>query len=153
MSATTTAAPTRAAARPLSFDERLALTGLAMDDRLAGAGLELDVRTAPIEIPEILVAPQLAAAPRPTTVDEVRAEAARLIRTHGWNPRYLGNADTGYCLIGAIRAAAGGDNPLADEACDVVFKRIRRECPDALSIGGWNTAQSGPAPVIRMLGG
>ncbi|MFI8499441.1 hypothetical protein ACIGFK_13230 [Streptomyces sp. NPDC085524] len=147
------AAPTRAAAQPLTLDERLAWRNRTMDDRLAGAGLELDVRTAPIEIPEILVAPQSTVPAAPTTVDEVLAEAVRLIRAHGWITRYLGSPDTGYCLIGAIRAAAGGENSLSDEACDEVFKRILRECPDALSPGGWNDAQSGQAPVIRILGG
>lgn len=155
MAATLAPAAVQAAA-PLTLDERLTLSRLAMDDRLEGARLEFDVNTAVIELPEapeILAAPAPAAPPKPTTVDEVFAEAARLIAAHGWIRRYLGSPETGYCLIGAIRAAAGGDNPLADAACDAVFKRILSECPGALSPGGWNDAQSGPAPVIRILGG
>ncbi|WP_327307980.1 hypothetical protein OG730_34910 [Streptomyces sp. NBC_01298] len=140
--------------RPLTFDERLALSPLAMDVRLDSAGVQYDVRTAGIEIPEILVDPLPAAAPaaRPGTVDAVFAEAARLIRTRGWIRGYVGHAGVGYCVIGAIRVAAGGSGRLADEACDALFDRIRAEAPDTLSAGAWNDAQSGPGPVIRMLG-
>ncbi|MFJ8015562.1 hypothetical protein [Streptomyces sp. NPDC096339] len=149
----TVAAATKEMAAPLALDGRLALTGLAMDDRLGRAGLAMDVRTAPIGIPEILVDPVPATRHRPNTVDEVFAEAARLIRTHGWIRRYLGSPDTGYCLLGAIRAAAGGEGPLDDEAGEEIFKRILHEAPHALSSGGWNDAQSGPGPVLRILGG
>lgn len=148
------AAPTRAAAPALTFDERLALSPLAMDHRLDRAGLTFDVNTAtiPVEAPEILAAPAPPTVSRPATVDDVLGEARRLITVHGWICQYVGRADTGYCLIGAIRAAAGGDQRLEDEAEASVFDRIRRQAPDTLSIGAWNDAQSGPAPVIRMLG-
>jgi len=154
MIATRTAAATRAAAPALTLDERLTLSSLAMDERLAGAHGGMAIRTAGIdtEAPEILAAPMPAAAPKPATVEGVFAEAARLISVHGWIQGYVGHADVGYCLIGAIRKAAGGEGPLADQACDAIWDRIRREAPDALSAGAWNDAQSGPAPVIRMLG-
>lgn len=141
-------------APPLTFDDRLALSPLAMDNRLNRAGLVFDVETAHIDIPDLLVDPLPTTTPAaaPTTVDEVFTEAARLIRAHGWIRGYVGHAAIGYCAIGAVRAAAGGEGPLADQACDVLLERIRREAPDTLSIGAWNDAQSGPAPVIRMLG-
>lgn len=154
MTTATAAAPTRAAAPALTLDERLALSLLAMDDRLTQAGADYLIRTARIDLPEILVEP-IPAIPQPVpaaTVPEVFAEAARLIEVHGWIPRYLGNPDTGYCLIGAIRAAAGGDNPLADQACDVIYDRIRQESPDALSIGDWNDRQTQDGPALRILG-
>lgn len=141
------------AAPPLTFNERLALSLLAMDARLDNAGLAFEVNTAAIEMPEILAAPSPATAPRPVTVDDVYREAARLIRTHGWIRRYAGNAQTGYCTIGAIRAAAGGNRRLEDAAEEGMLERILRQVPDALSVGQWNDNQSGPAPVIRMLGG
>lgn len=151
----TAAAPTRAAAPALTLDERLTLAALAMDAHLDGAGLQLDVRTAHIDIPEILVAPTPtpAAAPAaPTTAEEVLREAGRLIREHGWIRGYVGSQATGYCLIGAIRAAAGGNSRLEDEAERLILDRIRAEQPDILSAGAWNDAQTGPGPVLRMLG-
>ncbi|MFB8393672.1 DUF6197 family protein [Streptomyces yangpuensis] len=148
------AAPTRAAAPTLTLDERIALSLLAMDDRLAQAGADYLIRTAGIDLPEILVDPT-PAAPQPVpavTVPDVLAEAARLIRAHGWIRRYLGSPDTGYCLIGAIRAAAGGNNRLEDAAEQLILDRIRAEQPDVISAGAWNDAQQGPAPVLRILG-
>lgn len=153
--ATLAAAHTRAVAPALDLDERLALTGLAMDERLDRAALAVAVSTAHIDLPEapeILAAPLPATAGKPTTVDEVFAEAARLIRTHDWIRGYVGHAGVGYCAIGAVRKAAGGEGRLADDACDALLDRIRRQFPDALSVGAWNDAQTGPAPVIRMLG-
>lgn len=146
------AAPTRAAA--LTFDERLALSPLAMDHRLDRAGLTFDVNTAtiPVEAPEILTVSAPPAVSRPATVDDVLQEARRLITVHGWIRQYVGRADTGYCLIGAIRKAAGGNQQLENEAEGLMLDRIRRQFPDALSVGQWNDGQSGPAPVIRMLG-
>lgn len=154
MATCTSAARTRAAAPALSLDERLALRGLAMDDRLAGAHGDMAIRTAGIdaEAPEILAAPMPAPTQPPATIADVYQEAARLITVHGWIRKYVGRPETGYCLIGAIRAAAGGNRRLEDAAETQMLDRIRRQAPDALSIGAWNDAQSGPAPVIRMLG-
>lgn len=136
----------------LTLDERLTLSGLAMDDRLDQAGLAIGIRTAPIEIPEILIDPLPAAPAAPATAADVLTEAARLIRAHGWIRSYVGSAATGYCVIGAIRAAAGGNGRLEDAAETLLLDRIRAEQPDVLSAGAWNDSQSGPAPVIRMLG-
>lgn len=150
----TAAALTRTAAPALTFDERLALSKLAMDARLDLAGLAFGVNTAtiPVEVPEILAAPAPATVSRPTTVDDVLREARRLIAVHGWIRQYVGRSETGYCLIGAIRKAAGGNQRLEDAAEATIFDRIRRQAPGVLSIGAWNDAQPGPAPVIRMLG-
>ncbi|MGW9371172.1 DUF6197 family protein [Streptomyces xanthophaeus] len=148
---TLTPAAVRAAA-PLTLDERLALSPLAMDVRLGGAGTAIAVTLAPIEIPEILVAPQPPAPAVPTTAEEVLREAARLITAHGWRKGYVGSAATGYCAIGAVRAAAGGNSRLEDAAEALLLDRIRAEQPDVLSAGQWNDAQNGPGPVVRMLG-
>lgn len=147
------AAPTRAAAPALTLDDRLALASLTMDARLDGAGLQLDVRTARIDITEILVDPAPVAAPAaaPTTAEEVLQQAGRLIAAHGWIRGYVGSQATGYCLIGAIRAAAAGNSQLEDAAEGLILGRIRAEQPDVISAGAWNDAQTGPDPVIRML--
>ncbi|MFD6113616.1 hypothetical protein ACFWG0_26385 [Streptomyces yangpuensis] len=142
------------AGQPLTLDDRLALSGLAMDDRLAQAGADYLIRTAGIDLPEILVDPA-PAAPQPatpTTVADVLAEAARLIRAHGWIRRHLGDPATGYCLIGAIRAAAGGNSRLEDAAEQLTLDRIRAEQPDVISAGAWNDAQPNRAAVLRILG-
>ncbi|MFD4912831.1 hypothetical protein ACFWNR_06365 [Streptomyces virginiae] len=152
MALATSAAPTRAAARALTLDERFALAGLAMDDRLDSAGLAFDVNTAAIELPEILVDPLPTAAPAsPTTAAEVLREAGRLIQEHDWMCGYVGSQATGYCAIGAIRVAAGGNSGLEDSAEELLLKRIQAEQPDTLSIGAWNDGQHGPRPVIDML--
>jgi hypothetical protein len=138
---------------PLTLDERLTLTSLAIDARLDTASADHAIRTAhiPTEAPELLAPPPQPC--QPTTVEEVLEEAARLIRTHGHMCGYVGSAATGYCLIGAIRAAAGGNRRLEDAAEDEVLKRIRREQPDILSVGAWNDAQHSDRPVLRILGG
>lgn len=148
------AAPTRAAAPVLTLDERLALSLLAMDERLSTAGLEFAVNTAAIELPE---APEILAAPIPAatlalaTAADVLREAARLIAAHGWIRQHVGSQATGYCLIGAIRTAAGGNSRLEDAAEQLILDRIRSEQPDIISAGAWNDAQPGPTSVIRML--
>ncbi|NXY93524.1 hypothetical protein HYE82_03685 [Streptomyces sp. BR123] len=151
MATTDTACRRRATAPALTLDERLTLSGLAMDARFDTASADHAIRTAHIavEAPEILTGPTPAS--RPTTVEEVLQEAARLIRAHGWITRYVGRPDTGYCLIGAIRAAAGGNRRLEDAAEALMLDRIRAKQPDIVSVGAWNDAQSGPAPVLRML--
>lgn len=141
------------AAAGLTLDERLALSVLAMDARLDRASVAISVNTAHIEVeaPEILAAPTTAATQRPVTVTDVLREAARLIRERGWMCRWLTDG-VAMCTKGAIQAAAGGDGRLADEAETLLLDRIRAEQPGILSIGAWNDAQTGSAPVIRMLG-
>jgi hypothetical protein len=151
---TTDTATRRDTAAPvLTLDDRLALRGLAMDERLTTASAHHAIRTAhiPTEAPELLAPPQQPC--RPTTIEEVLQEAARLIRTHRRIVKYVGRAETGYCLIGAIRAAAGGNRRLEDAAEQEVLERIRREQPDIVSVGAWNDSQSSDRPVLRMLGG
>jgi hypothetical protein len=150
---TTLTAITKEVAQPLTLDERLALSPLAMDRRLDHAGLTFDVNTAAIELPEILVDPLPATAPAttPATPADVLQHAGRLIRKHGWIRGYVGSAATGYCVIGAIRVAASGNSHLEDSAEVLLLGRIRAEQPDALSIGAWNDAQTGPEPALRML--
>ncbi|WP_030303474.1 DUF6197 family protein [Streptomyces katrae] len=152
--AVATATPTRTAAPALTLDDKLVLSRLAMDERLAGAHGDMAIRTACIdtEAPEILAAPMPTAARPPATVADVLREAARLITAHGWIRQYVGRAETGYCLIGAIRAAAGGNRQLEDAAETLMLERIRAEQPDIISVGAWNDAQPGPGPVLRILG-
>jgi hypothetical protein len=139
-------APPRAAPT-LTLDDRLALTHLAMDERLnrASAAYAVDTAHIPLDAPELLAPATL------TPVAAVLQEAHRLIADRGWSRRWLTDQTGALCLIGAIRTAAGGEGALEDEACDTLLDAIRRQQPDAQSIGGWNDGQAKPASVLRML--
>ncbi|MFD5419482.1 hypothetical protein ACFWJT_15835 [Streptomyces sp. NPDC127069] len=143
----TAAAPTRAAAPALTLDDRLALAHHTMDDRLAtrSAAWAVDTAHIPLEAPELL-------APAPATsystpVAAVLQEAHRLIADRGWCRRWLTGPDGSYCLIGAIRTAADGEGPLADQAEVVLLEVIGGD-----SIARWNGNQTGPQPVLAALG-
>ncbi|KIF00875.1 hypothetical protein PL81_38850 [Streptomyces sp. RSD-27] len=152
MTATRTAAAhTRAAAPALTLDQRLALAHHAMDDRLAtrSAAWAVDTAHIPLEAPELL-APAPAPAAYPTPVATVLLEAHRLLADRGWCRRWLSDGVRA-CSKGAIQAAArtiGGGH--GDKAEEVLLDRIRAEQPEIQSIGAWNDAQAGPAPVLAM---
>lgn len=131
----------------LTLDDRLALAHLAMDERLdrASAAYAVDTAHIPLDAPELLAPATL------TPVAAVLQEARRLIADRGWCRRWLTDQTGALCLIGAIRAAAGGEGVLEDAACDTLLDAIRRQQPDAQSIGGWNDVQAGPGPVLRIL--
>lgn len=144
----TAKAPT--VARPLTLDDRLALTSLAMDSALNVAGVRFDVTAAPIAIPETPVDPQPAAV-QPTAPTAVLREAGRLIGERGWCRRWL-TTGTAICARRAIEVAAGGEGALADAAEAVLWAAIQREQPGAyLSVPDWNDRQTGAASVMRML--
>jgi hypothetical protein len=147
----TVAAPTRAAAPALTLDERLTLAHHEMDDRLAtrSAAWAVDTARIPLEAPELLASAP-ASSPYSTPVAAALQEAHRLIVARGWCRRWLTDENGALCLLGAIRTAAGGKGPLADQAETVLLEAIRREQP-ATSVPSWNDAQCGPQPVLRML--
>ncbi|MFF4644965.1 hypothetical protein [Streptomyces sp. NPDC001389] len=150
MTVAATAAPTRAAAPALTLDQRLTLAHHEMDDRLAtrSAAWAVDTAHIPLEAPELL-------APAPvssysTPVAAVLQEAHRLLANRGWCTRWLSDGVRA-CAKGAIQAAArtiGGGH--GDQAEEVLLDRIRAEQPEIQSIGSWNDAQAGPAPVLAM---
>jgi hypothetical protein len=146
------AAPTRAAAPALTLDERLTLAHHEMDDRLAtrSAAWAVDTARIPLEAPELL-APAPTSSLYSTPVALVLQEAHRLIATRGWCRRWLTDETGAYCLLGAIRTAAGGEGPLADQAEAVLLEAIRLGQPDVPSVPSWNDAQRGPQPILRTL--
>ncbi|MBT2477629.1 hypothetical protein [Streptomyces sp. ISL-94] len=152
---TTTLTPVaKEVAAPLTLDDRLALRALAMDDRLDTASADHAIRTAHIDIPVVSPGPPILPAWQPqhtSPVAQVLERAGHLIAEAGWSRHYLRETSGALCAIGAIREAARGLG-LAEQATSTLMEQILAECPDHLSIGAWNTAQSGPAPVIRMLG-
>jgi hypothetical protein len=145
----------RPVAQPLDLDAKLILSNLTMDDRLAAAGARIAVTIAPIDIPVVDPGPPIIPAWQPTYTTptaQLLERAGRRIGTGGWCKRWLTGPDGEACGLGAIQAearAGGGD---AERAEQYLLARIRREWPDAVSVPAWNDAQSGPAPVIRMLG-
>ncbi|MEU9415181.1 hypothetical protein [Streptomyces sp. NPDC048272] len=130
------------AAPALTLDGRLALTHLTMDERLeqASAGWAVDTAHIPLDAPELLAPAML------SPVAAVLQEARRLIADRGWCRRWLTDQTGALCLIGAIRTAAGGEGPLADQAEAVLL-----QVTGADSIAGWNGAQLGAAPVLAAL--
>lgn len=144
----------RPAAQQLTFEQEMALRSLAMDDRLAQAGARIAVTLAPIEIPVVDPGPPILPAWQPsysTPVAQVLERAAHRIGEVGWSRNYLRETGGAVCTLGAIRDVADSAQ-LAAEAAQMLLDRIHAEMPDSLSVGAWNAAQSGPAPVIRMLG-
>ncbi|MFJ8208113.1 hypothetical protein [Streptomyces sp. NPDC096033] len=142
----TAAAPTRGAASALTLDERLALAHHEMDDRLAtrSAAWAVDTAHIPLDAPELL-------APAPvssysTPVAAVLQEAHRLIADRGWCRRWLTDETGALCLLAAIRTAAGGEGPLADQAEAVLLEVIGGD-----SVARWNHGQTGPRAALAAL--
>lgn len=144
LTATTPAppAPAPATARPLSFDERLALAALTVDARIDSAPLDLgDVIRVPVEAaPE----PCPYSTPIAATLHQARARLAR-----GWCTGMQRNPGGAVCLVGAIRAEAPTRHA-ADDACVLLLEVIKRTF-QAETIPSWNDEQTGPERPLRML--
>ncbi|MBT2467835.1 hypothetical protein J7E97_08100 [Streptomyces sp. ISL-66] len=151
---TLTAPARRTPAPVLDLEARLALMGPLMEARLGAAGLEIAVNLAPITIPDVVPGPPILPAWQPaysTPVAQLLERAAHRIGEVGWSRQYLRETSGAVCVLGAIRDAARGTG-LVEAATSTLLDQITATAPDILSIGAWNQAQSGPAPVIRMLG-
>ncbi|MFD7554132.1 hypothetical protein ACFV9E_06280 [Streptomyces sp. NPDC059835] len=145
----TAAAPTQAAARPLTLDERLALTGLAMDQRLGGAGLTFDVNTAGIPVPDVEIGPSILVADDQPTA-RLLERAARRLATARWSRHAAVDSTGAICPLYAIHLEASSDRE-EGEARTLLLQAIRVEDRNVVSIPHWNSRQSGPAVPIRML--
>lgn len=136
-------APAAAAARPLSFDERLALAALAVDARIDSAPLDLaDVIRVPVET-EPEACPY--STPIAATLHQARARLAR-----GWCTGTQRDPDGAVCLVGAIRAVAPSRHA-ADDACVLLLEVIKRQFPGAQTVPSWNDAQTGPGQPAEFL--
>jgi hypothetical protein len=146
---TSTAAPTRAAARALTLDERFALASLAMDNRLNGAGLTFDVNTAGIPIPDVEIGPPiLPADDRP--IARLLERAASRLAAARWSRHTAVDSTGAICPLYAIHLEAGNDRE-EGEARTLLLQAIRGEDRNVVSIPHWNSRQGGPAAPIRML--
>ncbi|MFF3620042.1 hypothetical protein [Streptomyces sp. NPDC002467] len=145
----TAAAPTRAAARPLTLDEKLALAGLTMDERLGGAGLAFDVNTASTPIPDVEIGPPILVADD-QPIARLLERAARRLTTARWSRHAAVDSTGAICPLHAIHLEAGNDRQ-EGEARTLLLQAIRAEDRTVVSIPHWNSRQSGPAAPIRML--
>lgn len=119
-----TPAPARptAPAKPLDIDDRLKLAALAVDARIDTTPLDLaDVIRLPVELP----APEPPPCPYATPVAACLWRAARRVEA-GWCTGRLRDEQGRTCLLGAIRAEAGGGGEERDAAV-ILLDAIRRE--------------------------
>ncbi|MFM9589871.1 hypothetical protein ACKI1O_10790 [Streptomyces scabiei] len=134
------------AARPLSFDERLALAALAVDARINTTPLDLvDVIRVPVDTP-----PSTAPNPYTTPIAATLHKARLRLETAGWCTGALRDEQGANCLIGAIQAEAG-TRGAADDACGLLLEAIRRDFPHAETIPAWNDARKSPRQPLHYL--
>jgi hypothetical protein len=76
--------------------------------------------------------------PQPTntqTTSSVCLQAAEILREKGWVQDVM-HSDQGYCMVGAIEAAARGSHHFRFAVQDAVNRHLGRHKSDALSV--WN---------------
>lgn len=158
----TTHAPTAASpptAPPDEFDleARMALRLAEMDERCRTAILAVDINSAHIDIdalPEITaplkLTPTLAPNPYSTPIAGTLHRARTRLEASGWCRGSLRDEQGARCLIGSIQAEAP-TRAAAGEACNVLLEAIRRDFPDADSIGSWNDAWRNQRNPLRYL--
>lgn len=156
MAATLTRTP---APVDVDLDTRLTLAAVAMDVRLEHAQLAFEVNTAHLPNSPVvelnlveLPAPEPQPAPAASPLAAVYLGAIRMIRERGWARGHLRDEHGAVCAVGAIRAAAGPDHGLADDACARLLDVIQQQFADAATVPSWNDSQTSAAPVIRILG-
>jgi hypothetical protein len=138
--ATLTPSGPAATRKPLTFDERLALTALAVDARINTPPLNLaDVIRLPEAAPQPL-APTAAPCPYTTPIASLLHRARTRLETSGWCTGALRDDQGARCLIGAIRAEASTGGA-ADDACVLLLETIRRDFRDVETIPSWNDAR------------
>lgn len=148
---------TRTPAPVVDFDTRLTLAAVAMDVRLEHAQLAFEVNTAhlPDAATDDLVAPILPALepqtpPTASPLAAVYLGAIQVIRERGWTRGSLRDEQGAVCAVQAIRLAATTAGQ-ADDACAHLLDIIQQQFA-AETVPAWNDQQTGPGPVIRILG-
>jgi hypothetical protein len=139
-----------AAAKPLTFDERLALAALAVDARINTQPLDLtDVIRLPEAAPTRLT-PTAAPCPYTTPIAGLLHRARTRLERDGWCRDNLYDEQGAICPIRAIRLEAHTRGQ-ADDACVLLLEAIQRDFA-AETIPSWNAAQTSPAPVLLAFG-
>lgn len=151
----------------LSLDARLAATEAAMTLRLEEAAVAHEVRTAhlstdPVDLADVITVPdalpRLPATtphPYPSRAAAVLARAQHRMETNGWCAGALTDASGATCMMGAIRAEAGGDRSLEADALAILREALARRVgthPDDISVPDVNDRQGNGRFPARMLG-
>ncbi|MFE5550147.1 hypothetical protein ACFQ71_41330 [Streptomyces sp. NPDC056534] len=159
---TTRQAATTPPAAALTFEERLALVNMEMTARLNEAAVAHAVNTAHIPLEPVVLAdvvtvpltPTLQPPPAsyPTPVAALLQRAHHRLLTGGWCSGALTDEDGAHCMIGAIRAEAGGDSGLEADAASVLLDAIRRKFGEHVdSVPSFNDAHGSGRVPMRML--
>ncbi|MEU8622676.1 hypothetical protein [Streptomyces sp. NPDC048623] len=146
----------------LTLEERLALVNMEMTARLNEAALAHAVNTAhipiePVDLADVVTVPltptlQPPPASYPTPVAALLQRAHHRLLTGGWCSGALVDEDGAHCMIGAIRAEAGGDSGLEADAASVLLDAIRRTFGEHVdSVPSFNDAHGSSRVPIRML--
>ncbi|MEU3855030.1 hypothetical protein [Streptomyces sp. NPDC029554] len=157
--------PATAAPRPpteLTLEERLTLVNTAMTARLDEAAVAYEVNTAhiptePVDLADLITSPidtGPAALPDlyPTPVAALLQRAHHRLLTDGWCKDVLVDENGARCMLGAIRAEAGGDRGLEADAVAVLWDVLRRQFgDDVASVPSVNDAFGSGRVPIRMV--
>ncbi|WP_411575200.1 hypothetical protein [Streptomyces fradiae] len=146
----------------LTLEERLTLVNMEMTARLNEAAVAHAVNTAhiPIELVDLAdvvtvpLTPTLQPQPEPypTPVAALLQRAHHRLLTGGWCSGALVDEDGARCLLGAIRAEAGGDSGLEADAASVLLDAIRRRFGEHVdSVPSFNDAHGSGRVPMRML--
>ncbi|MFF3516561.1 hypothetical protein [Streptomyces sp. NPDC002573] len=154
--------PAARADTTLSLDARLAAIDAAMAVQLDVAAVAYEVRTAhihtdPVDLADIVTVPvDTEPAPLadlyPTPVAALLQRAHHRLISGGWCKDALVDEDGARCMLGAIRAEAGGNRGLETDAVAALLDAIRREFgADVDSVPGFNDAWANGRVPIRMV--
>ncbi|WP_241779815.1 DUF6197 family protein [Streptomyces natalensis] len=87
----------------------------------------------------------------PTPVAALLQRAHNRLLTGGWCSGVLAGAEGTRCMLGAVRAEAGGDRGLEADAASVLLDAIRRQFGDDVdSVPSFNDAHGTGRIPIRM---
>ncbi|MEU8764765.1 hypothetical protein [Streptomyces sp. NPDC048659] len=147
----------------LTLEERLTLVNMEMTARLNEAALAHAVNTAhiptePVDLADVVTLPLIPtlqpppASSYPTPVAALLQRAHHRLLTGGWCSGALTDEDGAHCVLGAIRAEAGGDSGLEADASSVLLDAIRRSFGEHVdSVPSFNDAHGSGRVPMRML--
>ncbi|MFE2587307.1 hypothetical protein [Streptomyces sp. NPDC059378] len=152
---------------PLSLEARLAAIDAAMTVRLDEAAVAHEVRTAhihidPVDLTDVVTVPDSLRGPHvspPAPPATYRTPVAALLEraqhrmtVGGWCSGALTDASGATCMMGAVRAEAGGSHSLEADALAVLRDALHRRFGGDISVPDFNDAHGTGRIPARMLG-